>query len=178
MAITATRIAFSNDVSNVNRMIDIVAKQGTTFQGNVQVVALSCIAALVAHRDTRIIPKLFGALPAGVRRKYLQNWFNLFSGTESAGPAFGVDDKGNVQIAEIKSAEWVSLSDNLEDVLARANEKKWHECREDGAPKGFTFESIIENLKKKAKSKTIDATLQSKLETLIKAAEEIASMED
>lgn len=177
MATTATRIAFSNDVSNVNRMIDMVAKQGTTFQGNVQIVALSCIAALIAHRDTRIIPKLFGALPVGVRRKYLQNWFNLFNGTESAGPAFGVDDKGNVQIAEIKSVEWAEMVDNLEDILKRANEKKWYECREDGALKGFTFESVIENLKKKAKSKTIDATLQAKLEALIKAAEKIASME-
>lgn len=170
-------IRFTNDTATVNGMIDTLAKQGQTFQSNVQVVALSCIAALAKSRDTRVIPKLFGALPVGIRRKYLQNWFNMFNGTEDAGPAFGVDDKGAVQIAEIRSAEWIALVDNIDTILKSANEKKWYECKEDGTPKTFTFESVIETLRKKAKSKTIDATLQAKLEALIKAAEEIASLE-
>jgi hypothetical protein len=180
-AATSVRFAFTytTEAASINKMIDKIAVAGVTLQSNIQVAALSCLGHLAIHRDRTLIPRLFKALPAGLRRTYLANWFNRHSYMEDPLiPSFIVDGKtGDVELAEFSSADWKAFVSESDKIIAKAKAVDWWTCKDGMDKPEVTFESIVESLKKRAKNKKIASDLQHRLELLIAEAERIAAMD-
>ena len=179
--VTSVRFAFAytTEAVNINKMIDKIATAGATLQSNIQVAALSCLGHLAIHRDRTLIPRLFKALPAGLRRTYLCNWFNRHSYMDDPlKPGFIVDGKtGDVELAEFSSADWKEFAAESDKLIARAKTVDWWTCKDGQAKEEVTFDTIVESLKKRAKNKKIANDLQRRLELLVAEAERIAAMD-
>lgn len=171
--------AYTTEAANISKMIDKIASAGATLQANIQIAALSCLGHLAIHRDRTLIPRLFKALPAGLRRTYLANWFNQHSYMDDPlTPGFIVDGKsGDVELAEYNSADWKAFASESDQIIAKAKAVDWWTCKDGQDKPEATFESIVESLKKKAKGKKIASDLQRRLELLIAEAERIATMD-
>lgn len=180
-AATSVRFAFaySTDSTNISKMIDKIATAGATLQSNIQVAALSCLGHLAIHRDRTLIPRLFKALPAGLRRTYLANWFNRHSYMDDPLiPGFIVDGKtGDVELAEFNSADWRAFITESDKIIAKAKAVDWWTCKDGQDKPEATFETIVESLKRKVKGKKIASDLQRRLELLIAEAERIAAID-
>lgn len=180
-AATSVRFAFaySTDSANISKMIDKIAIAGATLQSNIQVAALSCLGHLALHRDRTLIPRLFKALPAGLRRTYLCNWFNRHSYMDDPlKPGFIVDGKtGDVELAEFSSADWKAFASESDQIITKAKGVDWWTCKDGQDKPEANFDAIVESLKRKAKSKKIASDLQRRLELLVAEAERIAAMD-
>jgi hypothetical protein len=171
--------AYTTEAANISKMIDKIASAGATLQANIQIAALSCLGHLAIHRDRTLIPRLFKALPAGLRRTYLANWFNQHSYMDDPlTPGFIVDSKtGDVELAEFGSADWKSFIAESDKIIARAKTVNWWACKDGQDKPEVTFDTIVESLKKRAKNKKIASDLQRRLELLVTEAERIAVMD-